>query len=99
MEISIKPGFTQHTLIHLSKVSILTSLAAQWLGFHVFTRRGTGSIPGQGTKIPQTTWCPTPKILSVCRYPVSHLHQDWATSIALPLGKHCSHKYFRITVA
>ena len=42
---------------------------------------------------------PHPKTLSVCRDPVSHLHQDWATSTALPLGTHCSHKFPRITVA
>ena len=29
------------------------SLAVQWLGLRAFTAEGTGSIPGQGTKIPQ----------------------------------------------
>ena len=33
------------------------SLAAQWLGFHTFTAKGVGSVPGQGTKIPQAMWC------------------------------------------
>ena len=42
---------------------------------------------------------PHPKKLSVCGDPVCHLHQDWATSTALPLGTHCSHKFLRITVA
>ena len=42
----------------LSKVSVLTSLPVQWLGLHAFTISRTGSIPGQGTKIPQTAWCP-----------------------------------------
>ena len=28
-------------------------LAVQWLGLCTFTAEGTGSIPGQGTKIPQ----------------------------------------------
>ena len=28
-------------------------MAVQWLGLCVFTRRGMGSIPGQGTMIPQ----------------------------------------------
>ena len=28
----------------------------QWLGVQAFTTEGMGSIPGQGTKIPQTTW-------------------------------------------
>ena len=39
------------------------------------------------------------KTLFVCRDPVSHMHQDWATSTALPLGTHCFHKFVRITVA
>ena len=30
-----------------------TSLAIQWLGVFPFTAEGVGSIPGQGTKIPQ----------------------------------------------
>ena len=29
------------------------SLAVQWLGFGTFTAKAPGSIPGQGTKIPQ----------------------------------------------
>ena len=29
----------------------------QWLGVHVSTARGMGSIPGQGSKIPQATQC------------------------------------------
>ena len=28
----------------------------QWLRLHAFTAGGTGSIPGQGTKIPYATW-------------------------------------------
>ena len=39
------------------------------------------------------------KKLSVCGDPVCHLHWDWATSTALPLGAHCSHQFLRITVA
>ena len=31
------------------------SLAVQWLGLRTFTAKGVGSIPGQGTKIPQDT--------------------------------------------
>ena len=42
---------------------------------------------------------PHPKTISVCRDPVSHLHQDWTTSTALTLGTHCSHKFLRIIVA
>ena len=29
----------------------------QWLGFRAFTAKGTGSIPGWGTKIPQAAGC------------------------------------------
>ena len=29
------------------------SLAVQWLGLHAFIAKGSGSIPGWGTKIPQ----------------------------------------------
>ena len=28
----------------------------QWLGLRAFTAEGAGSIPGQGTKIPQAAW-------------------------------------------
>ena len=33
------------------------SLAVQWLGLCTLTAEGPVSIPGQGTKIPQATWC------------------------------------------
>ena len=33
------------------------SLVVQWLGLCAFTAKGVGSIPGQGTKIPQAAWC------------------------------------------
>ena len=32
-------------------------LAVQWLGIHAFTAEGTGSVPGQGTKILQAVQC------------------------------------------
>ena len=32
-------------------------LAVQWLRLHTSTARGVGSIPGQGSKIPQATQC------------------------------------------
>ena len=32
------------------------SLEVQWLGLLAFTAEGPGSIPGQGTKIPQAMW-------------------------------------------
>ena len=34
-----------------------TSLAVQWLRRHTPNAGGTGSIPGQGTKIPNASWC------------------------------------------
>ena len=33
------------------------SLVVQWLGLGTFTDMGLGSIPGRGTKIPQTMLC------------------------------------------
>ena len=33
------------------------SLVVQWLGLHAFTAEDLGSIPGQGTKIPQAMQC------------------------------------------
>ena len=38
------------------KENWVTSPAVQWLGLCPSTARGTGSIPGQGTKIPHATW-------------------------------------------
>ena len=32
------------------------SLVVQWLGLRAFSAEGQGSIPGQGTKIPQAIW-------------------------------------------
>ena len=37
------------------KQKIGTSLAVQWLKLHASTAGGTGSIPGQGTVIPNAT--------------------------------------------
>ena len=39
----------------------------QWLGFHAFTAKRAGSIPGQGTKIPQVSAVATAaKSLQLC---------------------------------
>ena len=35
----------------LSETTMGDSLVVHWLGFHAFTAKGSGSIPGQGTKI------------------------------------------------
>ena len=41
----------------LSKIKTSgTSLAVQWLGLCTFTAEDQGSIPGQGTEIPQAVW-------------------------------------------
>ena len=37
------------------------SLVVQKLGLHVLTAEGSGSIPGQGTKIPQAVQLPQGK--------------------------------------
>ena len=34
-----------------------THLVVQWLRFCASNSGGTGSIPGQGAKIPHATWC------------------------------------------
>ena len=54
MVINVRPALTQSYINTFTKVSVLTSLAVQGLGLHAFTRRGTGSIPGQCTKITKT---------------------------------------------
>ena len=41
----------------LWKTSLGYSLVVQWLGLCALIAKGTGSIPGQGTKIPQATQC------------------------------------------
>ena len=44
-----------HTL-HRNYLKMGTCLAVQWLRLHASTAGGTGSIPGQGTKIPHAAW-------------------------------------------
>ena len=52
--LSTVPGNVQA----LFKISYLrNSLVVQRLGLCAFTAEGTGSIPGQGTKIPQAMLC------------------------------------------
>ena len=45
--------YGKRLLISALNQNIRNSLVVQWLGLHVFTAKGMGSIPGQGTKIPQ----------------------------------------------
>ena len=40
----------------LESVTVGNSLLVQWFGLIALTAEGLGSIPGQGTKIPQATW-------------------------------------------
>ena len=40
------------------------SLAVQRLGLQALTAKGPGSIPGQGTKIPQAMWSGQKKIFN-----------------------------------
>ena len=45
-------------LIYTDRICICrNSLEVQWLGLHAFTVEILGSIPGQGTRIPQVMWC------------------------------------------
>ena len=37
-------------------------LVVQWLGFGTFISGAPGSIPGQGSKIPQASWCDKKKL-------------------------------------
>ena len=44
------------SILSLKTVLMGNSLVVQWLGLSTFTAEGLGSIPGQGTKIPQAAW-------------------------------------------
>ena len=46
-----------HGNLHQKQWFTGTSLTVQWLGLHVSTAGIIGSIPGQGTKIPQAAQC------------------------------------------
>ena len=47
---------TEEQIVH-RELELRDSLAVQWLELHASTAGDTGSIPGQGTKIPHHTWC------------------------------------------
>ena len=40
----------------LPSMYLETSLAIQWLKFHISTLGGMGAVPGWGAKIPHTRW-------------------------------------------
>ena len=44
-------------LSSLRTIILGSSLVVQWLALTAFTARTLDSIPGQGTKILQATWC------------------------------------------
>ena len=46
-----------HDFPHWIKSFTRTLLVDQWLRFHAHSSGDTGSIPGQGTKIPHAIWC------------------------------------------
>ena len=49
---------TDNKITVISKeLSFRNSVVVQWLGPCASTAGGMGSIPGQGTKIPQAAWC------------------------------------------
>ena len=51
-------------------MSIRNSLVVQRLGLSAFTVKGLGSIPGQGTKIPQAAECGQKKNPCVDRHTI-----------------------------
>ena len=51
------PGCSLGSLMALKIPLRGSSLAVQWLGLSAFTAEVPGSIPGQGTKIPQAVQC------------------------------------------
>ena len=83
----------------LSKFSVLTSLAVQWLGLRVSLEGEQVQSLVEELRYHKADGASHPKTVSMCHDPFSHLDQDLATSTALPLVTHCSHKFLRITVA
>ena len=62
-----------HDFPHWIKSFTRTLLVDQWLRFHAHSSGDTGSIPGQGTKIPHAIWCgKKKKNLSPYRPPEAH---------------------------
>ena len=51
-----------YTFWPLKNAKTENSLVVQWLGCHALTAEGLGSIPSQGTKIPQAMWPEKEKI-------------------------------------
>ena len=63
-------------------LSLLISLGPLAAGGEIYI--ALTNFPAQGPVVDhKLIGAPHPKSLSVCRDPVSHLHQDWATSTAL----------------
>ena len=97
MVINIRPVLHSNLNI-LSKFSVLTSLAVQWLGLHVSLEgEPVQSLVGE-LRYHKVDGASHPKTISLCHDHFSNLDQDLATSTVLPLITHCSHKLLRITV-
>ena len=43
-------------MVSLKPLGKISLLAVQWLGLQAFIAKGAGSVPDQGTKIPQASW-------------------------------------------
>ena len=65
-----RSGMTFKNISIIKKKGGGNSLVVQWLGLHAFTAKDQGSIPGQGTKIPQATWCGQKKIFFFQKFSV-----------------------------
>ena len=59
-----------------------SSLVVQWLRLYVSTTGGTGSILGQGTKVPHAMWCGQNKAVGIQRWrsPVGGEQGHWGLS-------------------
>ena len=69
--------YRKRLLISALNQNIRNSLMVQWLELHVFTTKGMGSTPGQGTKIPQARQHGQNKT----KKKVSHTHTHWIYSL------------------
>ena len=77
-----------------------TSLVVQWLGIHTSIAGSTGSIPGQGTKIPHALWCSQKisknknKIISPCYSLELCIQMDVSLFFSFAFCFSSSHSYF-----
>ena len=66
---------------NILKIYIGNSLVAQWLGLCAFIAKDTGSIPGQGTKIPQrhAVWTIFLKYI----YDLNQIHYNYTVEMTI----------------